>query len=59
MFMKYNDLPGDEELKEKGGTGDCGYPSENEMVPFSRVVARPPEEDGWRTIYWRQHETLL
>jgi hypothetical protein len=34
MFMKYNDLPGDEELKEKGGTGDCGYPSENEMVLF-------------------------
>jgi hypothetical protein len=36
MSLKQKGLAGDEELKEKGKTRDCGYPSENEMVPVER-----------------------
>jgi hypothetical protein len=35
MLLKIKALIGDEELKEKGEYGGCGYTSESEMVLFS------------------------
>jgi hypothetical protein len=48
MFMKINDLPDDEELKEKGKCAHCGYVSEREMVldAAQSCISARPKQDG-------------
>ena len=59
MWLKNNGLSGDEELKEKGRTKDCGYPSENAMVRVNALWLDRSERTAGEPFIRRQHEKLL
>jgi hypothetical protein len=47
--MKVKGLADDEELKEKGKSGYCGYPSKGHMVldADKNCNLSRPKQDGW------------